>query len=298
MSISVLDLFSVGIGPSSSHTVGPMRAAGIFAQQLKYQGLLPRTARVRCELFGSLAATGHGHHTPKAVLLGLCGHQPQTVDPDAADLDAQAVHDSGTLALAGSHRIAFDPQTDLVLHLDRELPFHANAMKLFADDAEGAVLVEKTYYSVGGGFVVDEDETCADPEHDGAAEPPYPFHTTRDLLAHATRTGLPVSQLMLADECAGRGEEEVRAALAHIWSVMNRGIQRGLTREGVLPGGLGVRRRAASRRATAAMSCGTATSPPPRCPGSRSATTGSTRSRPAARWGWRAATPSPGTTTR
>ncbi|SEM59409.1 L-serine ammonia-lyase [Streptacidiphilus jiangxiensis] len=248
MTISVLDLFSVGIGPSSSHTVGPMRAAAIFAQQLNYQGLLARTARVRCELFGSLGATGRGHHTPKAVLLGLAGHTPEHVDPDLADAEVQLVHDCGRLTLAGGRQVPFDPDTDLMLHLDRELPYHSNAMKLFAYDGQGGTLAEKAYYSVGGGFVVDEDEQCADPEHGGAPAPTaHPFGTTAEFLELARATGLPVSSLVLANEtAAGRSEAEVRHGLARIWDVMDGAIERGLAREGILPGGLGVRRRAAA----------------------------------------------------
>ncbi|MEY9873993.1 L-serine dehydratase [Streptacidiphilus sp. MAP12-33] len=247
MDISVLDLFSIGIGPSSSHTVGPMRAAGIFAEELDRQGLAARTERVRCELFGSLGATGRGHHTDKAVLLGLAGHAPQLVDPDLADLEFRAVHDTHRLTLAGGHGIGFDPGTDLVLHTDRELPYHSNAMRLVAEDAAGRALSEKVYYSVGGGFVVDEDERCADPGHGvSATPPPYPFTDTRELLALTRATGLPISRIVLANEGAGREESEVLAALARIWVVMDGAIERGLTREGILPGGLGVRRRAAA----------------------------------------------------
>ncbi|MER5564065.1 L-serine ammonia-lyase [Streptomyces sp. NPDC002506] len=246
MALSVFDLYSVGIGPSSSHTVGPMRAAGIFADRLKYENLLARTASVRVELFGSLGATGHGHHTPKAVLLGLRGHSPRTVDVDAADEEVLIAHRTGRLKLLGTHDIPFDPATDLLLHLDRSLPFHSNAMRLYARDADGALLLEKTYYSVGGGFVVDEDAACADPEHLEPTVQEHPFSTAEGLLAATRATGLPISSVVLANELAWRDEAAVRAGLLEIWQVMDAGIRRGLTREGILPGGLKVRRRAAA----------------------------------------------------
>ncbi|MGW6529167.1 L-serine ammonia-lyase [Streptomyces venezuelae] len=246
MSVSVLDLFSIGVGPSSSHTVGPMRAAGTFVQQLKYQGLLSRTAHVRVELFGSLGATGRGHHTPSAVLWGLMGHLPETVDPQAAREREQKVHDTGRLLLQGTREIDF-PAEALVLHQDRSLPFHANGMRFFAHGDGDVLLWERTYYSVGGGFVLDEDEACADPDHRPAPETlPYPCHTGRQLLETARRTGLPVSSLMLGNELTRCSEPELRDRLARIWQVMEDGIDRGLAHDGILPGGLNVRRRAAS----------------------------------------------------
>ncbi|MGO4425541.1 serine dehydratase beta chain, partial [Streptomyces sp. MCAF7] len=162
MANSVFDLFSIGIGPSSSHTVGPMRAARMFVRRLKNDGLLAHTTAVRAELFGSLGATGHGHGTPKAVLLGLEGHSPRTVNVETADDEVERIRTSKRLRLLGAeigaeHEIDFDESAELVLHRRRSLPYHANGMTLFAYDAEGIPLLEKTYYSVGGGFVVDED---------------------------------------------------------------------------------------------------------------------------------------------
>lgn len=161
MAISVFDLFSVGIGPSSSHTVGPMRAARMFARRLKNEGLIAHTASIRAELYGSLGATGHGHGTPKAVLLGLEGEAPQTVNVETADARVEEIRSTGRINLLGMHEIAFAFDDDLVLHRRKALPYHANGMTIFAYDTEGAPVLEKTYYSVGGGFVVDEDAVAA-----------------------------------------------------------------------------------------------------------------------------------------
>ncbi|MFB7946854.1 L-serine ammonia-lyase [Kitasatospora phosalacinea] len=246
MAISVFDLFSIGIGPSSSHTVGPMRAARMFARRLGSEGLLDRVSAVRAELYGSLGATGHGHGTPKAVLLGLEGHSPRTVDVDRADLDVERIRAEKRLGLLGRHEIPFDPDHDLVLHRRKALPYHANGMALWAYDASGEVLLEKTYYSVGGGFVVDEDaigEARVKPD-DTALR--HPFRTGGELLRLTRETGLSISGLMLENEKAWRTEAEIRAGLLEIWAVMKECVAAGMAREGILPGGLKVRRRAAS----------------------------------------------------
>jgi L-serine dehydratase len=245
VAISVFDLFSIGIGPSSSHTVGPMRAAGLFAHRLKNEGLLAHTAAVRAELFGSLGATGHGHGTPKAVLLGLAGHSPRTVDVDTADDEVATVRATGRLSLLGAHEIGFDPATQLVLHRRRALPYHANGMTLTACDASGAVLLEKTYYSVGGGFVVDQDAVGADRLKLDDTVLRHPFRSADELLRMSRETGLSISALMLDNERAWRTEAEIRTGLLDIWHAMRACTRRGLTREGILPGGLKVRRRAA-----------------------------------------------------
>ncbi|TDC74978.1 L-serine ammonia-lyase [Streptomyces hainanensis] len=251
MALSVFDLFSVGIGPSSSHTVGPMRAARMFARRLKNEGVLAHTAAVRAELFGSLGATGHGHGTPKAVLLGLEGHAPDTVDVDRADDEVARIRATGRLRLLGAeigdaHAIPFDPDADLVLHRRRALPYHANGMRLAAADAAGNELLTRTYYSVGGGFVVDEDAIGADRIRLDDTRLPYPFRTGDELLRLTRETGLSVSELMLRNETAWRSEAEVRAELLRIWAVMRDCVARGLRQEGILPGGLKVRRRAAT----------------------------------------------------
>ncbi|GAB2847401.1 L-serine ammonia-lyase [Streptomyces deserti] len=251
MAISVFDLFSIGIGPSSSHTVGPMRAAGMFVARLKQDGVLAQTAAVRAELFGSLGATGHGHGTPKAVLLGLEGNEPHTVDVAQADLDVERIRSTGRIRLLGAeigpaHEIDFDVSTQLVLHRRRALPYHANGMILFAYDTDGVPLLEKTYYSVGGGFVVDEDAVGADRIKPDDTVPAHPFRTGDELLRLSRETGLSISALMLENEKAWRTEEEIRAGLLEIWRVMEACVARGMGREGILPGGLKVRRRAAA----------------------------------------------------
>ncbi|MGW7629703.1 L-serine ammonia-lyase [Streptomyces griseoincarnatus] len=246
MAISVFDLFSIGIGPSSSHTVGPMRAARMFARRLRNEDLLDSVASVRAELYGSLGATGHGHGTPKAVLLGLEGDSPRTVDVESADERVEKIKDGGRIRLLGEHEIGFAYDDDLVLHRRKTLPYHANGMTLWAYDASGAELLAKTYYSVGGGFVVDEDAVGADRIVLDDTVLKYPFRTGDELLRLTKETGLSISALMLENERAWRTEEEIREGLLEIWRVMRACVERGMTREGILPGGLKVRRRAAT----------------------------------------------------
>ncbi|MFD5258821.1 L-serine ammonia-lyase [Streptomyces bobili] len=245
MAISVFDLFSIGIGPSSSHTVGPMRAARIFARRLRNEDLLGSVASVRAELYGSLGATGHGHGTPKAVLLGLEGDSPRTVDVETADARVERIRDSGRLRLLGEHEVPFSFDDDLVLHRRKTLDYHANGMTLWAHDAEGAELLSKTYYSVGGGFVVDEEAVGADRIKLDDTVLKYPFRTGDELLRLTRETGLSISSLMLENERAWRTEEEIHEGLLEIWRVMQACTARGMSREGILPGGLRVRRRAA-----------------------------------------------------
>ncbi|MEV1287692.1 L-serine ammonia-lyase [Micromonospora sp. NPDC049679] len=248
MSLSVFDLFSIGIGPSSSHTVGPMRAAATFAESLVEGALLDATVTVEAELFGSLGATGHGHGTPKAVMLGLEGHRPESVDPDAAEHRLSQIRAAGELRLLGRHPVTFTENAHLTLHRRRSLPYHANGMCFRALSIDGAVLSERTYYSVGGGFVVDESAAGADRIVPDATPLPYPFTTGAQLLAHTAATGLSVSGVMLENEKAWRPEAEIRAGLLGIWKVMQECVEAGCGREGVLPGGLKVRRRAAALR--------------------------------------------------
>ncbi|MFI9816610.1 L-serine ammonia-lyase [Saccharothrix variisporea] len=245
MAISVFDLFSVGIGPSSSHTVGPMRAATMFVARLGHR--LTSVDRVHAQLFGSLGATGHGHGSPKAVLLGLEGHKPEEVDPAAADERVAAIRASKRLLLGGARDIAFDEDTDLVMHRRKSLPLHPNGMS-FTAYAGDEVLDEAVYYSVGGGFVVDENATGTDRIKADETELAHPFKTGDELLARTRETGLSISEVMLANELSWRTEEEVRSGLLHIWSVMQECVERGCTETGVLPGGLKVRRRAAEMR--------------------------------------------------
>ncbi len=248
VTISVFDLFKVGIGPSSSHTVGPMRAAALFARSLADDGLLEKVTRVRAELFGSLGATGHGHGSVKAVVLGLSGEQPDLVDPAAAQPLVDAVRQTGLLRLPGTAGIPFDVDEDIVLHRRKRLPFHSNAMRFAALADGGGELSARTYYSVGGGFVLGEDEAGQPRIVPDQTPVPYPFTTGGGLLAHATATGLPISQIMLANELARRDAGEVRADLLHLWAVMRECVARGCAADGVLPGGLKVRRRARSLR--------------------------------------------------
>jgi L-serine dehydratase len=248
MSLSAFDLFSIGIGPSSSHTVGPMRAAATFAQSLADDGLLAATVTVQAELFGSLGATGHGHGTPKAVLLGLEGHRPESVDPEAAEHRLAEIRAAGQVRLLGRHPVAFREAEHLTLHRRRSLPYHSNGMRFHALDGAGSTLSSRTYYSVGGGFVVDESAAGADRIKPDRTPLRYPFTTGAQLLAHATATGLSISGVMLENEKAWRTEAEVRAGLLGIWKVMRECVEAGCGREGVLPGGLKVRRRAAAMR--------------------------------------------------
>ncbi|WP_300078905.1 L-serine ammonia-lyase [Propioniciclava sp.] len=243
MALSVFDLFSIGIGPSSSHTVGPMRAAGLFLERLGSD--LDRAVRVRCDLYGSLGATGIGHGTDRAVMLGLMGEVPETVDPRAVADAVAAVAADHELVLAGRHRIAFDPASDLILDGTQELPAHPNGLHLTCWDADGTVLAEQTYYSIGGGFVVEGDAAASDPVvPDGAAEVPYPYVTGDELIEICHETGLSIAGVAMANEEARRPKEEVERRLLEIWAVMRTCIANGFATEGRLPGGLRVLRRA------------------------------------------------------
>ncbi len=243
MAISVFDLFTIGIGPSSSHTVGPMRAAATFATGLADDGLLERVTRVRVELFGSLGATGHGHGSDRAVILGLEGELPETVDTATVPARAAAVREAGQVQLLGKQPAAL-VDDDLVLHRRARLPYHPNGMIYRAFDATDALLRERTYYSVGGGFVVDEAAAGADRIVVDETPQPFPFRSAVELLVHCAAAGLPVSAVMLANEQAWRTEGEIRAGLLRIWAVMQDCVEAGWAHEGTLPGGLKVRRRA------------------------------------------------------
>ncbi|MFG1616839.1 L-serine ammonia-lyase [Nonomuraea wenchangensis] len=245
MAISVFDLFKIGIGPSSSHTGGPMAAAHKFARGLHEDGLLERVARVEAILYGSLGLTGKGHGSDKAVLLGLSGEKPELVDVDTVDERLAAMRASGTVHLHGRHEIPFVVGEDLVFERKISLPEHPNGMRFTAYDASGGTLREKVYFSVGGGFVVDENATGADRIKPDDTVLPYPFTTGEELLKHCSNTGLSISALMMENEKAfGRTEAEIRAGVLNLWRVMQECVRRGISREGVLPGGLKVKRRA------------------------------------------------------
>ncbi|GAA4612172.1 L-serine ammonia-lyase [Actinoallomurus liliacearum] len=245
MAISVFDLFKIGIGPSSSHTGGPMAAAHRFARGLRRDGLLEKTASVHVILYGSLGLTGKGHGSDKAVILGLEGDKPELVDVETADDRVAAVRERGVIRLFGEQEVPFVVGEHLVFERKESLPHHPNGMRFTARDADGAELREKVYYSVGGGFVVDEDATGADRIKPDDTVVPHPFATGAELLDHTRETGLSISALMLENEQAfGRGPDEIRALLLRLWEVMRESVTRGCSREGLLPGGLKVRRRA------------------------------------------------------
>jgi L-serine dehydratase len=245
MTISVFDLFSVGIGPSSSHTVGPMRAAQRFTAKLRANGTISRVNRVKAELFGSLGATGRGHGSPNAVLLGLEGHRPESVDPVAGAQRVDEIDKSGLLRLGGDHVLSFTSARDLVLHRRKSLPEHPNGMRFTAIGNDGSELESAVYYSVGGGFVVDEDAAGADRIKADDTAVPMPFSTGADLLIRSAESELPISGVMLANELSWREEPAVRAGLLDIWRVMRECVDNGCRNTGELPGGLKVRRRAA-----------------------------------------------------
>jgi L-serine dehydratase len=248
MAISVFDLFKVGIGPSSSHTVGPMKAAGMFTGGLRDDGLLPRVQAVRVALYGSLGLTGPGHGSDKAVLLGLEGEQPATVDVDAVPARLEAIARRGTVRLLGEHEIAFTLGEHLEFNRRKKLGYHPNGMRFTAYDGAGAAIRERAYYSIGGGFVADETAAgSAATLQAGPAGPdlPYPFTTGEELLAHARSSGLPISGVVLENEKAlGRTAEQVRTGLGDLWQVMRACVERGCATDGMLPGGLKVPRRA------------------------------------------------------
>ncbi len=244
MALSVFDLFSVGIGPSSSHTVGPMRAAATFAERLRDEGLLDRVERVHAQLFGSLGATGHGHGSDKAVLLGLTGERPETCDPRAVEGRLAQIRADKRLALLGEREIGFDEARDLVMHRRRTLPLHPNGMTFTASDGESHVLSERTYYSVGGGFVVGGDADGGTKIVEDTTPVAHPFRTGDELLALCAAEGKSIARIMLENELSWRTEAQVRQGLLDIWAVMKECVANGIANEGVLPGGLRVRRRA------------------------------------------------------
>ena len=245
MAISVFDMFKIGIGPSSSHTVGPMRAALIFVTRLQDEGVLSSVRRVRAELYGSLGATGKGHASDKAVILGLLGEAPDLVDPDSIDERLARIRASGKLLLLGMHEIDFADKTDLIFLRRQSLPVHPNGMRLTAYGEDDVELASRVYYSVGGGFVVNEDAAGADRIVLDDTQLPYHVLTGDQLLVQCAESNLSISSLMMENEKHWRSEAETRNGLLHIWKVMQACVRRGCENEGVLPGGMKVRRRAA-----------------------------------------------------
>ncbi len=250
MAVSTFDLFKIGIGPSSSHTVGPMRAACRFVHRwLEENGDTPgselaRTARIRAEVFGSLALTGRGHGTDKAVLMGLEGHWPNEIDPDVIPDALARIRGEKKIRLLGRHEIGFDEKQDLIMNKRQKLPFHTNGMRFTAYDASGEVIATRDYYSVGGGFVVNQDEAAEDRIVADNTDLPYPFHSGAELLDQCERNGLNIAGLMFANEHAWRSGTEIRQNLRELWTAMQACVQRGIRESGTLPGGLHITRRA------------------------------------------------------
>jgi len=245
MAVSTFDLFKIGIGPSSSHTVGPMRAAARFVQKwLVDAGRLQDCVRIKAELFGSLALTGRGHGSDKAVLLGLEGQWPDSVDPDAIEPALARIRHERRVRLAPDYAIGFDEKADLLFNKRQKLPFHSNGMRFSAFDAAGEVLAMREYYSVGGGFVVNQDEAAQDRITADTTMLPYPFKNGAELMAQCERHGLSIPQLMWANERVWRDDAGIAAGLDLIWQAMQACLQRGTRTGGVLPGGLKVARRA------------------------------------------------------
>ncbi|MCP9760107.1 L-serine ammonia-lyase [Aquitalea sp. S1-19] len=246
MAISVFDLFKIGIGPSSSHTVGPMRAARTFVGRLQRDKLLARTAMVKAEMFGSLGATGKGHGSDIAVLLGLSGEEPQLIDPDTVPAKLARIREGKQINLMGKHPVRFIEDEHLILHKKASLPYHPNGMTFEAFDNQGVLLSKRAYYSVGGGFVVDEAAIDAGFTPPGAASLTHPFSSGAELLALCKTHNKSISQIMLENELAWRDEATIRAELLKIWQVMQACVIKGCEREGILPGGMKVQRRAAA----------------------------------------------------
>jgi L-serine dehydratase len=243
MAISVFDLFKIGIGPSSSHTVGPMRAAALFVQGLREQGLLEQVRRVEVQLYGSLSATGIGHGSDNAVIMGLMGEWPDAIDPSQIGIRIETLRETHTLLLDGRLSVPFIWARDMRL-IDENLPFHPNAMTLIVEGDDGE-LHRDTYYSIGGGFVVDEAQASSGVVDLDRTVLPYDFSSAVELLSLCQTHNLRVAELMMANEKVWRSEEEIRAGLMKLWRAMQDCVEQGLKHEGILPGGLNVRRRAA-----------------------------------------------------
>lgn len=244
MGLSVFDLFKIGIGPSSSHTVGPMVAANRYLERLKQQQLFKKTAGIKVDLFGSLALTGRGHATDTAVILGLLGHKPETVNPDNVPAMIEQARQTGQLTLDNSHTIPFIETQHLLFHNDQFLPKHPNGMTFTALDDNQQIIDENNYYSVGGGFVISEDESHQATPIDVKQPIPHPFNNAQDLLDIGDQTGLSIAEIVLANEKSLNGNQSINKELMSIWHVMESCIERGCRETGILPGGLNVSRRA------------------------------------------------------
>ena len=247
MFLSVFDMFKIGIGPSSSHTMGPMVAAGRFLDDLRASAF--QVAGLRASLHGSLAFTGVGHATDRAVILGLAGFLPATYDAEKAEAALAAIRTGKTVSPEGLPTLAFDPATDLIFDYDTALPGHANGMQLMATDAQGDVIRQEVYYSIGGGFVLTEKELAQGKDTDEGAPVPFPFKSAAEMLDMARESGKSIAGMKRANELSRLDAQVLDQGLARIWDVMKSCMDRGLAAEGILPGGLGVKRRAAQIRA-------------------------------------------------
>ena len=243
--VSIFDVFSTVIGPSSSHTAGPMRAARRFVIELKEREFLEDVSSIKVELYGSLAMTGKGHATDIAVLLGLEGETPEAVDPGSIQHRVASIHSQKTLQVFGRYKIQFDPDTDLLFLKGKRLPFHSNAMRMRAYDKMGHQLYSQLYYSIGGGFVLDHEEAIQTASPQVESSIPFPFHTAAELVGHAKRENKAIWQIVFENEKKFRTEEQIVAGIFRIWGVMQESVERGLSTSGELPGGLKVQRRAA-----------------------------------------------------
>ena len=244
MYISIFDLFSIGIGPSSSHTVGPMKAAAEFASALSNQGVIEQATRITVSLYGSLALTGKGHRTDAAVLMGLEGADPRIIDPDIIPHRLEAIAKNKQLNLFAKKLISFDYKNDLLFYYQETLPFHTNGMRFCAYDGNGNLLLMEIFYSIGGGFIVNEKDICENQA--GAESIPYPFETANELLVHCQNQHLSIAEIMLMNESMFRSEDDIKNGLLDIAHTMTQCIQKGCVTEGILPGGLSVKRRAPS----------------------------------------------------
>ncbi|MDE2219087.1 MAG: L-serine ammonia-lyase [Gammaproteobacteria bacterium] len=242
MNLSVFEIFKIGIGPSSSHTMGPMNAARAFVESLQSQQLFARTEALTAELFGSLALTGRGHCTDRAILLGLEGMRPETIDSTQVEPTVERIRGARRLRLGGERAIEFDEPRHLLFHHDQVLPGHSNGMRFTAQDAAGGRLLREEYYSIGGGFIVKEGTAAGAAAR--RAQAPYEFDSAAELLEYGKKHGLEIHELMLARERTWRSDAEIRHGLLEIWRVMRECVQRGFHAQGLLPGVLKVRRRA------------------------------------------------------
>lgn len=245
MFISVFDLFTIGIGPSSSHSVGPMRSANMFIEQLERKGMTEKVHALHVTLYGSLAWTGKGHHTDLAIMMGLQGEQPESVNPDTIPGEIERIRTELTLRVGKRHEIHFNEKEHLKFNRKQTLPLHSNGMTFLAKDNDGGVILERTYYSVGGGFIVDDDKSQDDGFIPETPAPPYPFTSCTQLLEIAKGNKLSIAEIAFRNELTLRGETEIRDKLLHIWEVMQACVTHGFNTRGTLPGQLEVKRRAA-----------------------------------------------------